>query len=69
MENTSMDFHKVIYENSEKNPIHFITNISAYSSRRHVWAKVSSVFKNSHYAYIPTYMHKALPTLGNEKEQ
>ena len=64
-----MDFYKVIYENSEKNPIHFITNISAYSSHRHVWTKVSSVFKNSHYAYIPPYMHKALPTLGNEKEQ
>ena len=25
--------------------------------------------KNSHYAYIPLYMHKTLPTLGNEKEQ
>ena len=69
MENNSMDFYKVIYENSEKKPIHFIANISAYSSHRHVWTKVSSVFKNSHYAYIPPYMHKALPTLGNEKEQ
>ena len=25
--------------------------------------------KNSHYAYIPLYMDKTLPTLGNEKEQ
>ena len=25
--------------------------------------------KNSHYAYIPPYMHKTLPTLGNEREQ
>ena len=25
--------------------------------------------KNSHYAYIPRHMHKALKTLGNEKEQ
>ena len=32
--------------------------------------KVCFVFKkNSHYAYIPLYMHKTLPTLGNEKEQ
>ena len=25
--------------------------------------------KNSHYAYIPLHMHKALKTLGNEKDQ
>ena len=25
--------------------------------------------KNSHYPYIPLYMNKTLPTLGNEKEQ
>ena len=24
---------------------------------------------NSHYAYIPLYIHKALPTFANEKEQ
>ena len=24
---------------------------------------------NSHYAYIPPYMNKTLPTLGNEKEK
>ena len=32
-------------------------------------AKVSFVFKNSHYAYIPQYMHKIPSALGNEKEQ
>ena len=25
--------------------------------------------KNSHYAYIPPYMHKIVPTLGNKIEQ
>ena len=25
--------------------------------------------KNSHYAFIPLYMHKTIPTLENEKEQ
>ena len=25
--------------------------------------------KHSHYAYIPPYMHKTLPTLGKEKKQ
>ena len=25
--------------------------------------------KHNHYAYTPPYMHKTLPTLGNEKEQ
>ena len=32
-------------------------------------AKVCFVFKNSHYAYIPQYMHKIPSALGNEKEQ
>ena len=31
--------------------------------------KVCFVSKNIYYAYIPPYMHKTLPTLGNEKEQ
>ena len=31
--------------------------------------KVSLSLKNSYYAYIPPYMNKTLPTLGNEKEQ
>ena len=25
--------------------------------------------KHNHYAYIPPYMHKTLPTLGKEKKQ
>ena len=25
--------------------------------------------KHSYYAYIPSYMHKTLPTLGSDKEQ
>ena len=32
-----------------------------------VWFFLS--LKNSHYAYIPLYMHKTLPILGNEKGQ
>ena len=31
--------------------------------------KVCFVLKNYYYAYIPPYMHKTLPALGNEKEQ
>ena len=31
--------------------------------------KVFFVIKKHAYAYIPTYMYKTLPTLGNEKEQ
>ena len=27
------------------------------------------MFKKRHYAYIPPYMHKTLPTLGGGKEQ
>ena len=54
---------------------------SIYTDHRHFWSfyfvhivKVLSL-KNSHHAYIyiyiyiPPYMHKALPTLGNKKEQ
>ena len=73
-----MDFRKVIYENVEKKN-HLITNISIYTGHRYfevlwsfilyiLWRFVLSL-KNSHYAYIPPYMHKTLPTLGNEKEQ
>ena len=29
----------------------------------------SKAIKNSHYTYIPPYMHETLPILGNEKEQ
>ena len=31
--------------------------------------KICFVFKGSHYAYIPLYMHKTLLIFGNEKEQ
>ena len=30
-----MGFQKLIYENVEKNPIHFTTNISIYTGHRH----------------------------------
>ena len=59
--------------------IHFITNISIYTVTNILrfyedlfctYLKVCFVFMfNSHYAYIPPYMNKTLPTLGNEKEQ
>ena len=56
--------------------INLTTNISMYMGHRHFVkfcfvhiVKISFVFKNSHYAYIPPYMHKILPTLGNEKEK
>ena len=63
-----------------KKPIHFTTDISVniyglqiFSSFMQFYfvhiVKVCFVFKNSRYAYIPPYMHKTLPTLGNEKEQ
>ena len=74
-----MDFRKVIYENVEKKTIHFTTYISICKGNRHsevLWSIVLYILyrfvlslKNSHYAYIPPYMHKILPTLGNEKEQ
>ena len=35
----------------------------------HIVVKVFLSLKNSHYAFIPLYMHKMLPALGNEKEQ
>ena len=62
-----------------KRNIHCTTNISIYTGHRHfevlwrfilyIFLTVCFVFKNSHLAYIPPYMHKTLPTLGNEKEQ
>ena len=72
-----MDFWKTIYENFEKKTLH---NKHIYIYGSHTFCsfvrfcflhmvKVHFVFKNSHYAYIPPYMHKTLPTLGNEKEQ
>ena len=74
-----MDFPKVIYENVKEKNIYFTRNISIYTGHRHFEVLLSFILyilqrfvlslKNSHYAYIPLYMHKTLPTLGNEKEQ
>ena len=73
-----MDFRIVIYENVKKN-IHFTTNISIYTGHRHfevLWSfilYISQTFilslENSHYPYIPPYMHKTLPPLETEKEK
>ena len=51
-----MDFQKVIYENFEKKKHSFHS--------KHIYIHWSQTF-----SYIPLYMHKILPTLGNEKEQ
>ena len=73
-----MDFRKVIYENVEKKPFisqHTylyvrVTDIPKfYEVLFCTFCTGLSSLKNSHYAYIPPYMHKILPTLGNEKEQ
>ena len=57
---------------------HFTTNISIHADHRHLevlWSfildivKICFVFKNIHYIHITLYMHRTLPTLGNEKEQ
>ena len=58
---------------------HFTTNRSIYTSHRHfdvLWSFILYILqrfvlflKHSHYAYTPPYIHKTLPTLGNEKEQ
>ena len=85
MENISTDFQEVIYENVRKNNIHFTTNIYIYiyiyiyMGHRHfkvLWSFIFHILlrfvlslKSSNYAFIPPYMHKTLPTLGNEKEQ
>ena len=71
-----MNFRKVIYENVEKKPIHFTANIYIYGLQT-FWSfmkfyfvhivKVCFVFQNSHYAYIPPYMHKTFPTLEMRK--
>ena len=58
--------------------IHFITNISIYTGHRHfedLWSFTLYILlrfvlslNNSHYAYIPPHMRKALKALGNEKD-
>ena len=57
-----MNFWKVIYENVQKNP--FISQQTLHILQRFVLS-----LKNSHFAYIPPYMPKSLPTLENEKGQ
>ena len=70
-----MDFWKVIYENVGKNtfiskPTYlYIRTIDILKFYFVCIVKVCFFFKNSHYVYILPHMHKALPTLGNEKEQ
>ena len=73
-----MDFRKVIDENVEKKTVTSL-QIYLYIRSQAFWSfmkfyfvhivKVSLSLKNSYYAYIPPYMNKTLPTLGNEKEQ
>ena len=74
-----MDFWNMIYENVEKKHS-FHNNIYIYIlGHRHfkvLWIFILYILhrfvlslKNSHYGYIPLYIHKTLPTLGNEKEQ
>ena len=62
-----------------KKLIHFTTDISMYLGHRrfevlwtfilHILQRFVLSLKNSHYAYIPPYMPKSLPTLENEKGQ
>ena len=73
-----MDFQKVIYENVEKKHINFCSKHIYTGHRRFevLWSFILYIFwrfvlslKTSHYAYVPPFMHKPLPTLGNKKEQ
>ena len=76
-----MDFRNVIYGDVEKITKNKNSSQETYLDIRvtdilkfyevyfvHI-VNVCFAFKNSHYAYIPTYMDKTLPILGNEKEQ
>ena len=79
-ENTSMDFRKVIYQNIGKKhsfqtfryiillwPQTFSSFMKFYFVHT---VKVCFVFKKQSLClYIPPYMHKTLPTLGNDKKQ
>ena len=66
--------------NCQKTNIYFTANISIYIyGPQTFWSfmkfcfvhnvKIVLSLKNSCYAYIPLYMDKTLPTLGNEEEQ
>ena len=58
MENTAMDFQKMIYENVKKKK----------KKKKIISQQIFIYIYSSHYAYIPQHMHKTLPTLGNEKK-
>ena len=67
----------MIYEKLEKKN-HFnakylyirVTDIlKFYEVLFYTYCKGLLSLKNSHYAYIPPYIHKTIETLGNEKEQ
>ena len=74
-----MDFWKVIHENvgkrktftSQQTYLYIpVTDIlKFYEVLFCTYCKDFLSLKNSHYAYIPPYMHKTLQTSGNEKEQ
>ena len=53
-----MDFRKVIYESVGK---------KTFISQKHIYIYGSQKFYLVHYAYIPPYMHKTLPTLEMRK--
>ena len=74
-----MDFQKVIYEYVKKTPFisqHTYLYVQVTDILKFYKVLFCTYFrgfflssKNSHYAYIPPYMHKTFPTEGNEKEQ
>ena len=77
---TSNSIVWLIYENVKKNPFISqetylyiqVTDILKFMKFNFVHIVKVCFFlslKSSHYAYIPQYMHKTLPTSGNEKEQ
>ena len=74
-----MNFRKVIFENVEKKTFTSqqtylyirVTDILKFHEVLFcTYCKgLLCLLKNSHYAYSPPYLHKTLPTLGNEKQQ
>ena len=64
-----MGFWKVIYKNVKKKTDRSQTFWSFMKFSFVQIAHFVHILKNSHYAYIPLYMHKSILTLGNVKEQ
>ena len=75
-----MDFQKMIHENINLKETFIAQQTYLYIQVTDILKFYEVLFctyfsqfvlflKNSHLAYIPPYMHKTLPTLGNEKEQ